>query len=153
MILGLIAGGVLRGDREPWAKVASAGRRGRRRAWRGLGLRRCWASARSSSGSGRRAGSLFSGGWCFLLLAGVLRRHRRQGYREVAFPSWSSVPTRSRCTLLVHVATDYLTRSWVIHLGRAPFEVLGPVFAPVLLGACTLAVFWLMLAWMYRHRV
>jgi hypothetical protein len=53
----------------------------------------------------------------------------------------------------VHVATDYLNRSWLIHLGRAPFEVFGPQFVPVLLGACTLFVFWLMLAWMYRHRV
>jgi hypothetical protein len=55
--------------------------------------------------------------------------------------------------VLVHVATDYVTRSWVIHFGRAPFEIAGAVFAPILLGACTLALFWLILAWMYRHRV
>ena len=55
--------------------------------------------------------------------------------------------------VLVHVATDYVTRSLVIHFGTRPFNVFGAVFAPVLLGACTLAIFWLILLWMYRHRV
>jgi predicted acyltransferase len=41
----------------------------------------------------------------------------------------------------------------VIHAGRASFEVFGAVFAPILLGAATLLIFWLLLYWMYRNRV
>ena len=55
--------------------------------------------------------------------------------------------------VLVHVATDYVTRSLLIHFGPGPFAVFGAVFAPVLLGACALAIFWLILLWMYRNRV
>jgi hypothetical protein len=55
--------------------------------------------------------------------------------------------------LLVHIATEYVNRSLVIHLGAAPFNVLGPVFAPVLIGGTTLLVFWGLLYWMYRQRV
>ena len=56
-------------------------------------------------------------------------------------------------SVLVHVAVDYMERAFVIHLGRAPFEVLGTAAAPVLLGAATLVVFWGILYWMYRNRV
>jgi len=65
------------------------------------------------------------------------------------------VPQRLGCanSRFVHVATDYVTRSLLIHVGRGPFSVFGDVFAPVLLGACTLALFWLILFWMYRTRV
>jgi heparan-alpha-glucosaminide N-acetyltransferase len=39
------------------------------------------------------------------------------------------------------------------HLGAAPFAILGPPFEPVLLGASTLLVFWLILFWMYRRKI
>jgi heparan-alpha-glucosaminide N-acetyltransferase len=55
--------------------------------------------------------------------------------------------------VLVHVATDYVERSLRIHLGRAPFEVFGAIYAPILLGTVTLLLFWLILLWMYRNRV
>jgi predicted acyltransferase len=54
---------------------------------------------------------------------------------------------------IVHIATDYMVRAFTIHLGRAPFEVFGPAFAPILLGAATLTVFWLVLYWMYQRKV
>ena len=56
--------------------------------------------------------------------------------------------------LLVHVADrlrDAIAAASTS--ARGPFEVFGAVFAPVLLGACTLALFWLILHWMYRNRV
>jgi hypothetical protein len=39
------------------------------------------------------------------------------------------------------------------HLGHAPFRLLGAPFEPVLEGAGVLAVFWLVLLWMYRRGV
>jgi len=51
------------------------------------------------------------------------------------------------------VADRYTMDALKIHLGTAPFAVLGPVFMPVLLGFTALAIFWLMLLWMYRRRL
>ena len=54
---------------------------------------------------------------------------------------------------LVHVATDYTVGALQIHLGRRLFESLGSPFAPIALGATTLAIFWLVLFWMYRRKI
>ena len=55
--------------------------------------------------------------------------------------------------VLVHVATDYVIQSFQIHLGRAPFEAFGAVYAPILYGAGALLIYWFILVWMYRNRV
>jgi hypothetical protein len=55
--------------------------------------------------------------------------------------------------VLEHVATDYTIAALQIHLGRRPFELLGPPFAPIALGATTLLIFWAVLFWMYRRKV
>jgi len=87
----------------------------------------------SSLGSGSRRSALREGGWTYPFVV--------VGANSIAM------------YVLVHVATDYVTRSLKIHFGMAPFTVFGTLFAPVLLGACTLALFWLILHWMYRNRV
>ena len=96
--------------------------------------------------------TLFSAGWVALFLAGYYYIIDLKGDRSWTYP-FVVVGANSIATyVLVHVATDYVTRSLLIHVGRGPFSVFGDVFAPVLLGACTLALFWLILLWMYRNR-
>jgi predicted acyltransferase len=34
-----------------------------------------------------------------------------------------------------------------------PFEIFGPAFEPLLFGAVMLAIYWLMLLWMFRRKV
>jgi heparan-alpha-glucosaminide N-acetyltransferase len=55
--------------------------------------------------------------------------------------------------VIVHVADRYTMDALKIHLGTAPFAIFGLVFVPVLLGFTALALFWLMLLWMYRRRL
>jgi predicted acyltransferase len=100
------------------------------------------------------AWTLFSTGWVTLLLAGcyyvVDVRQWRGGW---TLPFLVVGANSIAMYVLVHVAVDYMERAFVTHLGRAPFEVFGAPAAPVLLGAATLGVFWVMLYWMYRNRV
>jgi predicted acyltransferase len=53
---------------------------------------------------------------------------------------------------LVHVIDAYIAAAFRTHLGRGFFDALG-VFAPIVSGALTLAVLWLMLLWMYRRKI
>jgi predicted acyltransferase len=46
-----------------------------------------------------------------------------------------------------------VSESLGIHLGRAPFLLLGPPFEPVLRGIGVLLVFWSILYWMYRKKI
>jgi heparan-alpha-glucosaminide N-acetyltransferase len=97
--------------------------------------------------------TVFSAGWVTLFLAGFYYLVDLKGYRRGTYPFLVVGANSIAMYVLVHVATDYMTRSLRIHFGAGPFEVFGAVFAPVLLGACTLAIFWLILHWMYRNRV
>jgi predicted acyltransferase len=155
MIFGLLAGGVLRSDRRDRDKVRTLAIWGAAAIGAGLALhltglcpivKRIWTPS----------WTLFSGGWVVLFLAGyyyLIDVIDVGGSKRWTYPFLVVGANSIAMYVLVHVATDYVTRSWVIHFGRAPFEIAGAVFAPILLGASTLALFWLILAWMYRHKV
>jgi heparan-alpha-glucosaminide N-acetyltransferase len=55
--------------------------------------------------------------------------------------------------VLVHVGEKYTAGALRIHLGRPTFRALGAVYEPILVGAATLAIFWLILLWMYRRKL
>jgi heparan-alpha-glucosaminide N-acetyltransferase len=76
-----------------------------------------------------------------------------RGWARVAFP-FVVVGTNSIAMyVIVHVADRYTMDALRTHLGQAPFAWLGPPFVPVLLGFTALAIFWLILLWMYRRRI
>lgn len=152
MIFGLLAGGVLRSSQADARKVRTL------LVWGIAGIalgiilhvagvcpivKRIWTPS----------WTLFSTGWVLLFLAGYYYLIDVQGYRRWTFP-FVVVGTNSIAMyVLEHVATDFVGRSFRIHLGAAPFEIFGPAFSPIVLGTATLLVFWLMLWWMYRQRV
>jgi heparan-alpha-glucosaminide N-acetyltransferase len=152
MILGLLAGGLLRSARAGPEKVRLL------IGWGVAGLalgtllhlmglcplvKRIWTPS----------WTLFSTGWVLLFLAGFYYVIDLKGYRRWTLPFVVVGMNSIAMYVLVHVATDYVTRALVIHAGVAPFHVFGVQLAPLLLGACTLLVFWLILFWMYRNRV
>jgi heparan-alpha-glucosaminide N-acetyltransferase len=152
MIFGLLAGGVLRSARAGPEKVRVLLAWGAAGIVAGLALhllgvcpivKRIWTPS----------WTLFSAGWVVLFLAGYYYVIDLKGYRSWTYPFVVVGANSIAMYVLVHIATDYVTRSLLIHAGRGPFTVFGDVFAPVVLGACALAVFWLILFWMYRHRV
>jgi len=152
MIFGLLAGGVLRSARSGPQKVQvlvawSVGGIVAGVALHLLGLcpivKRIWTPS----------WTVFSAGWVALFLAGYYYLIDLKGSRLGTFPFIVVGANSIAMYVLVHIATDYVTRSLLIHLGPGPFNVFGTVFAPVLLGACTLTLFWLILFWMHRNRV
>ena len=151
MILGLIAGNVLRGAREPHAKIrwlVIAGCIGLFSGWALGALGVCPVVKRIWTPSW----VLFSGGWCFLLLAGfywVIDVRRIKGW---AFPLVVVGMNSIAAYLIAHGPDTYIAKNLATHFGGV-FNVVGPVYQPLALGVATLAVMWLILYWMYRRKL
>lgn len=151
MIFGLLAGGLLRTERPGHAKMRLMVMYGLAGLAIGMALhalgicplvKRIWTPS----------WAIFSAGWSVLFLAGYYYVIDLKGYRRWAYPLLVVGANSIAMYVLVHVATDYMTRSFRIHLGGM-FGALSPPFQPIALGAAALVVFWLILAWMYKHRV
>jgi heparan-alpha-glucosaminide N-acetyltransferase len=97
--------------------------------------------------------TVFSAGWVVLFLAAYYYAIDLKGYRRWTLPFVVVGMNSIAMYVLVHVAENYVARSFRIHLGAATFNAFGDVFAPVLLGASVLAVFWVILYWMYRRQI
>jgi hypothetical protein len=54
---------------------------------------------------------------------------------------------------MAHLFEDFILSSFRIHLGERALNIFGAALEPVVLGSLTLAVYWLMLFWMFRKRV
>jgi predicted acyltransferase len=152
MILGLIAGEVLRGERVPQARVewfVVAGLAGlvlgAALDWLGICpvVKRIWTPS----------WTLYSGGWCFLLLAGfyaVIDMWKRKGW---AFPLIVIGMNSIAAYCIDHLVNDFITKNLVTHLGKGFFEVLGPGYETLLHGGMVVVAFWLLLYWMYRRKL
>jgi predicted acyltransferase len=152
MILGLLAGGVLRSARTPPERIrwlVVAGVAGIASGWLigAIGLcpvvKRIWTPSFT----------LWSGGWCFLFLAGFYFVLDVRGRQRWAFPlvvlGMNSIAAYCADWLWKGFISDALAR----HLVQGPFLIFGPAYEPFLLGAATLLVLWLVLFWMYRRRI
>jgi predicted acyltransferase len=152
MILGLIAGGVLRSARTPVERIrwfAIAGLAALAAGWLlgALGIcpvvKRIWTPS----------WTLFSGGWCLLLLAafyGVIDVGRRQRW---AFPLVVIGANSIAAYLIAHLFEPFILKNLVTHLGAAPFKACGDAYQPFVLGSATLFVMWLLLYWMFRRKI
>lgn len=153
MILGLIAGGVLKSDRGAWGKVrwlavAGAVSLGLGYAWGVSGLcpvvKRIWTPS----------WVLFSGGWCFLLLAAFFAICDGIGWKKWAFPlTVVGMNSIAAYCLADSFVKPELKKMVVRHLGQRTFFAFGDAYQPLFLGAVTLLLLWLILYWMYRRKV
>jgi predicted acyltransferase len=152
MILGLIAGGVIRSERPPWTKVkwlATAGviSLATGAALGALGIcpvvKRIWTPS----------WTLFSGGWCFLFLAAFYAATDVWTARRWAFPLVVIGANSIAAYLMAHLFESSTFRNLKTHLGPNAFKFLGEAYEPLLNGGAVLAVFWLMLFWMHRRKV
>ena len=151
MILGLFAGTVVQGKRPALEKLGLLAVPGVTLLAAGWGLgaagvcpvvKRIWTPS----------WVLFSGGWCFLLLAAFYAATDAIGARRLAYPLVVVGANSIAAYLLEWLAADFVRDALKRHLGPTPFRVLGPEFEPLLLGGATLAVFWLTLWGVYRRR-
>jgi predicted acyltransferase len=152
MILGLIAGSVIRGNRSHWEKVkwfAVAGLIGIAAGWiiGGLGIcpvvKRIWTPS----------WTLYSGGWCFLLLAMFYTVIDIRGHKRWAYPLVVIGMNSIAAYCLAELSTGFVSEALKRHFGQNTFQAFGAAYESVFLGACVLLVLWLILFWMYRRRI
>ena len=96
---------------------------------------------------------LFSGGMCFGLLTLFYYLIDVRGHKTWAFPLVVVGMNSIAIYCLVHLIDRFIINSFYIHFGHGPFQVFGPAYEPLLIGIATLAVFYLILRWMYRRKL
>ena len=152
MILGLLAGEVLRSDRGPKAHLMWLGVAGAVGLFSGwllgvLGIcpvvKRIWTPS----------WVLFSGGWCFLLLAAFYAL-----IDVIQKPGWS-FPLRVigmnsiAAYCIAHLFETFIKDNLRTHLGQNFFKFAGDAYEPFVLGSAVLTLYWLILYWMFRKKL
>jgi predicted acyltransferase len=152
MILGLIAGGVLRNNSTPQQKVrwlAIAGVSSLAIGWV-LGaagicpvVKRIWTPS----------WVLFSGGLCFLFLAGFYQVMDVWKKRSWAYFLTVVGMNSIAAYLIAHLFNGFISEALTTNLGHSIFLIAGKPYQPLLHGAAILFVEWLILWWMNRNKI
>ncbi|NBB20049.1 DUF5009 domain-containing protein [Runella sp. CRIBMP] len=152
MVLGLLAGQWLKSDSSPMEKVkrfATLGVAllvvGSLLNWLGVcpNVKRIWTPT----------WVLFSGGWCFVLLAAFYWLVDIQGWRK-AFIWLIIIGTNSIAAYVIsHTIVEFIHHSIQIHVSQTYDQVFGITYESLVRGGLILLVEWLILRWMYRNRI
>jgi predicted acyltransferase len=151
MILGLIAGQWLRDPLTARGKLSVLLLMGLALLAMGLGVeaaglcpivKRIWTPA----------WVLFSGGWCFLLLAGFYATTDWIGYAGWTFPLRVIGANSIVAYCAAHLIENFILTSFRIHFGADVFKQFG-AYEPFVSGLAVLVVLWLILFWMYRQKI
>jgi predicted acyltransferase len=152
MILGLIAGGWLRGEGSSFLKVG----------WLVVAGAACLVAGVAADYFGicpivKRIWTpswvLFSGGWCFLLLAAFYTILDIAQLRAWAYPLRVIGANSIVAYCMAHLINGFVVRSFKIHLGPEIFKSFGDPYEPLVTGIALLVVQWLILFWMYRKGI
>jgi len=152
MILGLIAGGILRDSRPPagkirWLLVAGAICLAAGWTLGALGIcpvvKKIWTPS----------WVLFSGGWCFLLLAAfyaIIDFHQHRAWSlPLTVIGMNSIAAYS----IAHLFDGFIFKNLKTHLGQNFFQLFGTPYERLFHGATVLLIFWWILFWMYRRKI
>jgi heparan-alpha-glucosaminide N-acetyltransferase len=96
---------------------------------------------------------LFSGGFCFLALAGFSWLIDVKQNAKLAFPLIVIGRNSITAYVLADLCGEFFRQSLYIHLGHRPFQILGTPLEPLLEGITLLTLYWLVLFWMYRRNI
>jgi len=152
MLLGLLAGGVLRGERTQREKLRWLAGAGLVALLAGLAfgivglcpvVKRIWTPS----------WVLFSGGWCFLFMAGFYLFVDVRGHRRWVFPLVVIGMNSIAAYCSDHLFDDFIYRNLAINLGQRVFRIAGDAYEPLVHGAATLVASWLLLFWLYRRKI
>jgi heparan-alpha-glucosaminide N-acetyltransferase len=152
MILGLLAGGWLQSATAWWKKVGWLVLAGG--VSLGLGLaadyydicpivKRIWTPS----------WTLYSGGWCFFILAGLYLVMDVAGLQAWAFPLRVIGMNSIAAYCIAHLIGSFVLGSFKTHLGQNVFKGWFPEYETLFSGIAILLVYWLILFWMYRRRI
>mgnify|MGYP003383249565 CR=1 FL=1 len=151
MVLGLLAGSVIRdsrpaGDKIRWLIIAG-----------GLGLASGWLlGVLGICPVVKRIWTptwvLFSGGWCCLFLAAFYAIIDVRGIAGWSFPLRVIGMNSIAAYCMAHLFDGFIGKNLRTHLGSDIFTVAGKAYEPFLHGAAVLFILWLILYWMYRRK-
>jgi predicted acyltransferase len=99
------------------------------------------------------AWTLFSGGVCFLFLAAFSWLVDIRQQRRVVFPLVVVGMNSIAAYVMAELCREFVENSFRIHLGLRILNALGTAVEPTVLGALTLATYWLVLYWMFRKKI
>ncbi|MEO8371228.1 MAG: DUF5009 domain-containing protein [Candidatus Solibacter sp.] len=99
------------------------------------------------------AWTLFSGGLCFLFLAGFCWLTEVRGYRKWAFPLVVIGANSIAAYLMAHLWERFILDSFRINLGAHAFAFLGAPYEPLVRGIAVLGIYWLILYWMFKRKI
>lgn len=152
MLLGLLAGRVLLRDWMPRQKIA----------WLIAVAAVCIAVGWLSAVTGvcpivkrvwTPSFTLWSGGWCFLALAGWYIVVDLCRMSRLAFPLIVVGLNSITAYCMAHFYSAFAFNSLSRVVGRGPFRIFGSAFEPAVYGAAILGCFWVVLYVMYRRRM
>ena len=152
MILGLIAGGWMRSELSAKQKIQRLLIAGVVAIVAGLVLhalgicpivKRIWTPS----------WTLFSGGLCFLMLAGFYAVVDVWGFKKCAFPLTVIGMNSIAIYCLTHWITGFIVNSLRTFFGHSWPNMFGKTLEPITTGAAVLLVYWLILYWMYRRKL
>jgi predicted acyltransferase len=152
MVLGLIAGGWLKGVASRSKKILGLVVAGGVCLAAGFlldkygicpNVKRIWTPA----------WTLYSGGWCFLILAGFYGLADALGWRALFFPLIVIGMNSIAAYCMAHLIHGFILQSFRIHLGPDIFNKVGEVWEPLASGGAILVAYWLILYWMYRNKI
>lgn len=96
---------------------------------------------------------LFSGGWCFLLLAFFYYLIDVRQWQRWAFPLVVIGMNSIAAYVLAHLVDHFIADTVQTHLGAGFYDLAGPAYHSLLRGAVILTGLWLILRWMYRKKL
>ncbi len=152
MIIGLIAGQVLKDSSSAFWKVGWLVAAGIAMLALGYGIgelglcpvvKRIWTPT----------WTLFSGGCCLIFLGLMYGIVDGIGWKSWTYPLRVIGANSIAAYLMDWLFVGFISSALDRHLGRELFRVIGEPFEPLLHGAAVFLVIWLMLGWLYHHRV
>ena len=154
MILGLIAGGWIKGGGTGWMKAGLMALAGAACLAAGLVadyfgvcpiVKRIWTPS----------WTLFSGGWCFWLTAAFYTVIDVMDFRTWSFPlrvvGMNSIA--AYCIADGKIVKKFITDAFQTHIGLGVLDAFGAAYHDFALGVVLLMVYWLILFWMYRRGI
>jgi predicted acyltransferase len=152
MIFGLLAGQLLRSERPLAEKLQTLVLAGLAGMALGKGIelvglcpiiKRIWTPS----------WALYSGGIVTLLLAAFVAAIDLHGWRRWAFPLVVAGMNPITLYCLWQLSPGFIRENLKRHLCPQIFDLAGATYAPILQRLIVLAVFWLILLWMYRRKI
>jgi predicted acyltransferase len=96
---------------------------------------------------------LFSGGWCFLLLALFYWISEIKKWDNWFFPLLVIGMNSIAAYVIAHTVDSYISKSLFIHLGQNYNALFGEAYKPLVHGGLVLFFEWLILYWMFKKKL